>query len=137
MSSFLKRGVLLGSMLVLILSLAGCQQVSDARAEFCSELRDVGARAAGLKAAKIEEPVSKYQAAIDELAAKRRNIQRLARLTSIEAVDKLDAALDKVAQAYAEFKGGVIGPTADKLTAAVTELQQVYTDINTAVCAAK
>jgi hypothetical protein len=43
MSSFLKRSVMLLSVLVLILSLAGCQQVSDARAEFCSDLRDVGA----------------------------------------------------------------------------------------------
>ena len=137
MPTYFKRSLLLFSVLVLILSLAGCQQVSDARVEFCSNLRDVGAKAVELKAAKIDEPVSKYQAAIDDLAAKRRNIQRLARLTSIEAVDKLDAVLDKVAVAYAEFKSGVIGPTADKLTSAATELQQVYTDINNAVCAAK
>jgi hypothetical protein len=137
MSSWLKRGLLLISVLVLVASLAGCQQVSDARAEFCTELRAVGTRAAELKSAKIDEPLTKYQATIDDLAAKRRNIQRLARLTSIEAVDKLDAALDKVAAAYAEFKGGVISPTADKLTAAADELQQVYANINTAVCAAK
>lgn len=137
MVSIFKRSLLLLSVLVLLASLAGCQQVSDARAEFCTELRAVGTRAAELKDAKLDEPLSKYQATVDELAAKRRNIQRLARLTSIEAVDKLDAALDKVAQAYAEFKGGVISPTADKLTAAVAEVQQVYTDINTAVCAAK
>jgi len=137
MSYFLKRSVLLCSMLVLILSLAGCQQVSDARAEFCTNLRDIGAKAVELKAAKIDEPISKYQATVDDLAAKRRNIQRLARLTSIEAVDKLDAALDKVAQAYAEFKGGVISPTVDKLTTAAGELEQTYNDINNAVCAAK
>jgi outer membrane murein-binding lipoprotein Lpp len=137
MSITLKRSLLLFIGLLLALALAGCQQVSDARAEFCSNLRDVGTKAAELKAAKIDEPVSKYQAAVDDLAAKRRNIQRLARLTSIEAVDKLDAALDKVAQAYAEFKGNVLSSTVDKLTTAAGELEQTYNDINNAVCAAK
>jgi hypothetical protein len=137
MSSFLKRSVLLFSGLVLILSLAGCQQVADARAEFCSDLRDVGAKAVELKAAKVDEPVSKYQATIDSLAAKKKNIDRLAKLTPVEAIDKLDAALDKVAQAYGEFKSNVLGPTTDKLSAAAGELQQAYNDINDAVCAAK
>jgi C4-dicarboxylate-specific signal transduction histidine kinase len=123
--------------LLLVLALAGCQQVSDARSEFCTELRDIGARAVELKAAKIEDPITKYQSTIDSLAAKRKNVDRLARLTSIEAIAKLDAALDKVAQAYATVQGNVLGPAADKLTSAATELQQVYNDINTAVCAAK
>ena len=39
----LKRSLLLIGLLELILSLAGCQQVSDARSEFCTNLRDVGA----------------------------------------------------------------------------------------------
>jgi hypothetical protein len=137
MLSFLKRSVMLLSVLMLIASLAGCQQVSDARAEFCSDLRDVGAKAVELKAAKVDEPVSKYQATIDSLAAKKKNIDRLAKLTPVEAIDKLDAALDKVAQAYGEFKSNVLGPTTDKLSAAVGELQQAYNDINDAVCAAK
>jgi C4-dicarboxylate-specific signal transduction histidine kinase len=137
MSSFLKRSLLLVSVLMLIISLAGCQQVSDARAEFCSNLRDVGAKAVELKAAKVDEPISKYQSTIDDLAAKRKNIQRLAKLTSIEAVDKLDAALDKVAQAYAGLQGNVLGPAANKVTAAAGELEQTYNNINDAVCAAK
>jgi C4-dicarboxylate-specific signal transduction histidine kinase len=118
MSSFLKRRVLQFSMLVVILALAGCQQVSDARAEFCSNLRDVGTQAVELKAAKIDEPISKYQSAIDNLAAKRQNINRLARLTSVDAIDQLNAALDKVAQVYATVQGNVLGPAAEQLAAA-------------------
>jgi hypothetical protein len=137
MSIVLKRSALLVSVLLLILSLTGCQQVSDARAEFCNELRDVGAQAVELRAAKADEPISKYQSTIDSLAAKRRNIQRLARLTSIEAVDKLDAAFDKVAQAYASVQGNVLGPAADRVTSAAAELEQIYNNINNAVCAAK
>jgi C4-dicarboxylate-specific signal transduction histidine kinase len=137
MSIALKRSVLTLIVLLLVLALAGCQPVSDARSEFCTELRDVGARAVELKAAKVDEPITKYQSTIDGLAAKRQNVNRLARLTSIESIAKLDAALDKVAQAYATVQGNVLGPAADKLASTATELQQVYTDINTAVCAAK
>jgi len=137
MSVFLKRGLLLIGVLVLILSLAGCQQVADARAEFCSDLRDVGAKAVELKAAKVDEPISKYQGAIDNLAAKKKNIDRLSKLTKVEAIDQLDAALDKVAQVFASVQGNVLGPVAGKLTAAAGELEQTYNDINNAVCAAK
>jgi hypothetical protein len=42
-----------------------------------------------------------------------------------------------VTQAYAVFKGNVLSPTVDQLTAAAGELQQVYTDSNDAVGAAK
>ena len=51
MSLIVKRSLLLLSVLVLVVSLAGCQQVSDARAEFCTDLRDIGAKAVELKAA--------------------------------------------------------------------------------------
>jgi C4-dicarboxylate-specific signal transduction histidine kinase len=137
MSIILKRGMLLLGVLALTLSLAGCQQVSDARSEFCANLRDIGAQAVELKAAKIDDPITKYQSTIDSLAAKRKNVDRLARLTSSESIAKLDAALDKVAQTYATVQGNVLGPAADKLTAAAGELQQTYSDINDAVCAAK
>jgi hypothetical protein len=90
-----------------------------------------------LKAAKIDDPTTKYQSTVDSLATKRQNVNRLARLTSIEAIAKLDAALDKVALAYATVQGNVLGPAADQLASAAAELQQVYDDINTAVCAAK
>ena len=137
MSINLKRSLLMLVVLLLAVALAGCQQVSDARSQFCTELRDIGARAVELKAAKVDEPITKYQSTIDSLATKRQNVNRLARLTSIESIAKLDAALDKVAQAYATVQGNVLGPAADKLASAATELQQVYDDINTAVCAAK
>ncbi len=137
MSIVLKRSVLTLIVLLLVVALAGCQQVSDARSQFCTELRDIGAKAVELKAAKVDEPIAKYQSTIDSLAAKRQNVNRLARLTSVEAIAKLDAALDKVAQAYASVQGNVLGPAADKLASAAAELQQVYDDINTAVCAAK
>jgi C4-dicarboxylate-specific signal transduction histidine kinase len=132
-----QRSMLMFIVLLLVLALAGCQQVSDARSEFCTELRDIGAKAVELKAAKVDEPIAKYQNTIDSLAAKRKNVDRLARLTSIEAIAKLDAALDKVAQVYATVQGNVLGPVADKLTAAAGELQQAYSEINDAVCAAK
>ena len=137
MSITLKRSVLMLVVLLLALALAGCQQVSDARSEFCTELRDIGARAVELKAAKIDDPITKYQSTIDSLATRRQNVNRLARLTSIEAISRLDAALDKVAQAYTTVQGNVLGPAADKLASAAAELQQVYNDMNTAVCAAK
>ena len=78
-----------------------------------------------LKAAKIDEPVSKYQSTIDGLAAKKKN------------VDQLDAALDKVAQTFATVQGNVLGPVANQLTAVTGELQQTYSEINDAVCGAK
>ena len=137
MSITLKRSMLMLVVLLLVVALAGCQQVSDARSQFCTELRDIGAKAVELKAAKVDEPITKYQSTIDSLAAKRQNVNRLARLTSIESIAKLDAALDKVAQAYATVQGNVLGPAADKLTAAAGELEQTYKNINDAVCAAK
>ena len=137
MSHILKRSALVFDVVVLILALAGCQQVADARAEFGTELRDIGVKAVELKAAKIDEPVSKYQSTIDKLAAKKKNVDRLAKLTPVEAIDKLDAALDKVAQVYATVQSNVLGPAADKLTAAAGELEQTYNAINDAVCAAK
>jgi len=132
MSIILKR-----SALVLILSLAGCQQVSDARSEFCTDLRDIGAKAVELKAAKVDDPVSKYQSVIDNLAAKKKNVDRLAKLTPVAAIDQLDAALNKVAQTFATVQGNVLGPVADKVTAAAGGLEQTYKEINDAVCAAK
>jgi uncharacterized lipoprotein NlpE involved in copper resistance len=57
----MKKMVLLLSAIVVLVALAGCQQVSDARAEFCQNLRDVGTRAAELKAAKIDQPVEQVR----------------------------------------------------------------------------
>jgi hypothetical protein len=60
MSSIFKRSTLSVIVRAMIVVLAGCQQVSDARAEFCTNLRDIGTKAVELKAAKIDEPISKY-----------------------------------------------------------------------------
>ena len=85
--------VLVG-LVLLVLALTGCQPVSDARAEFCQTLRDVGTSAAELKSAKIDQPVDQVKAAADSLQQKRTNLDRLARLTSIPSIVKLDAAVD-------------------------------------------
>jgi hypothetical protein len=134
----LKRSyVVLVSLVLLGLALTGCQPVADARAEFCQTLRDVGTSAVELKSAKIDQPVDQIKATADNLQQKRRNLDRLARLTSIPSVVKLDAAVDNAVQAVNEVVGSTIGPAVTKINAAGDQLQQTYTDLNNAVCAAK
>ena len=134
----LKRSyiVLVGLVLVM-LAQAGCQPVSDARAEFCQTLRDVGTAATELKSAKIDQPVDQIKATADNLQQKRRNLDRLARLTSIPSVVKLDSAVDSAVQAVNEIVGSTIGPAVTKINAAGDQLQETYTELNDAVCAAK
>ena len=134
----LKRSyVVLVSLVLLGLALTGCQPVSDARAEFCQNLRDVGTSAVELKSAKIDQPVDQIKATADSLQQKRKNLDRLARLTSIPAIVKLDAAVDAAVQAVSEVAGSTIGPAVTKINAAGDQLQQTYTEVNDAVCAAK
>jgi hypothetical protein len=128
--------VLVGLMLF-TLALTGCQPVSDARAEFCQALRDVGTSAGELKSAKIDQPVDQIKATADSLQQKRKNLDRLARLTSIPAIVKLDSAVDSAVQAVNEAAGGTVGSAVTKITAAGDQLQQTYTELNGAVCAAK
>ena len=128
--------VLVGLVLV-VLALTGCQPVSDARAEFCQTLRDVGTAAVELKSAKIDQPVDQVKATADSLQQKRTNLDRLARLTSIPSIVKLDAAVDSAVQAVNEVVGSTIGPAVTKINAAGDQLQKTYTDLNDAVCAAK
>ena len=128
--------VLVGLVLVM-LALTGCQPVSDARAEFCQTLRDVGTAATELKSAKIDQPVDQIKATADSLQQKRRNLDRLARLTSIPSVVKLDSAVDSAVQAVNEIVGSTIGPAVTKINAAGDQLQETYTELNDAVCAAK
>jgi hypothetical protein len=128
--------VLVGLVLV-VLALTGCQPVSDARAEFCQTLRDVGASAVELKSAKIDQPVDQIKATADSLQQKRKNLDRLARLTSIPSIVKLDSAVDSAVQAVNEVVGSTIGPAVTKINAAGDQLQQTYTELNDAVCAAK
>lgn len=128
--------VLVGLVLV-VLALTGCQPVSDARAEFCQTLRDVGTAATELKSAKIDQPADQIKATASNLQQKRQNLDRLARLTSIPSLVKLDAAVDSAVQAVNEIAGSTIGPAVTKINAAGDQLQQTYTELNNAVCAAK
>jgi hypothetical protein len=128
--------VLVGLVLVM-LALTGCQPVSDARAEFCQTLREVGTAATELKSAKIDQPVDQIKTTASNLQQKRQNLDRLARLTSIPSLVKLDAAVDSAVQAVSEVAGSTIGPAVTKINAAGDQLQQTYTELNDAVCAAK
>ena len=120
-----------------MLALSGCQQVSDTRAEICQTLRDVGTAATELKSAKIDQPVDQIKTTASNLQQKRQNLDRLARLTSIPSLVKLDAAVDSAVQAVNEIAGSTIGPAVTKINAAGDQLQQTYTELNDAVCAAK
>jgi hypothetical protein len=131
-----KIGLLL-SVVVMLLALAGCQQVSDARAEFCQNLRDVGTQAAEFKAAKIDQPADQVRSKVADLQQKQKNLQRLARLTNNPTLDKINSAIDNVAQAVGEVTGSTLGPVAEKISAAGDKLQQSYTELNDAVCVAK
>jgi hypothetical protein len=124
-------------LVLMALALAGCQQVADARAEFCQTLHDVGTSAVELKNAKIDQPVDQVKATVDGLQQKKKNLDRLAKLTPIPAIDKLDAAIDGATQAVSEAVGSTLGPVVQKVNAAGDTLQQTYTDLNNAVCVAK
>ena len=129
--------VVLVGLVLLALALTGCQPVSDARAEFCQTLRDVGTAATELKSAKIDQPVDQIKTTANNLQQRRQNLDRLARLTSIPSIVKLDSAVDSAVQAVNEVTGSTLGPAVTKITAAGDQLQQTYTEVNNAVCAAK
>ena len=129
--------IVLVGLALAMLALTSCQPVSDARAEICQTLRDVGTAATELKSAKIDQPVDQIKATASNLQQKRQNLDRLARLTSIPSIVKLDAAVDSAVQAVNEVVGSTIGPAVTKINAAGDQLQQTYTEVNDAVCAAK
>ncbi len=137
MLRFTRSYVILVSLVLFVLALAACQPVSDARAQFCQSLRDVGTAAVELKSAKIDQPVDQVKATANNLQQKRQNLDRLARLTSIPSIVKLDSAVDSAVQAVNEVAGGTLGPAVTKINAAGDQLQQTYTELNDAVCAAK
>ena len=128
--------ILVGLMLFALV-LTGCQPVSDARTEVCQTLRDVGTAATELKSAKIDQPVDQIKATANNLQQKRQNLDRLARLTSNPSLVKLDAAVDSAVQAVNEVAGGTVGSAVTKINAAGDQLQQTYTELNDAMCAAK
>ena len=131
------RSFVLAGLVLAVLILSGCQQVSDTRAEVCQTLRDVGTAATELKSAKIDQPVDQIKTTANNLQQKRQNLDRLARLTSIPSLVKLDAAVDSAVQAVNEAAGGTVGSAVTKINAAGDQLQQTYTELNSAVCAAK
>ena len=133
----LTRSYILVGLVLLLLALVGCQPVADARVEFCQTLRDVGTSATELKSAKIDQPVDQIRTTANNLQQRRQNLDRLARLTSIPSIVKLDAAVDSAVQAVNEVAGGTLGPAVTKINAAGDQLQQTYTEVNDAVCAAK
>lgn len=120
-----------------ILSLAACQRVGDARAEFCQSLRAVGAQAVELKSVKVDQPVDQLRTKVENLQQMKATLNRLARLTPIPAIDKLNSAIDGVAQGMAQVSGNTLGPAAESISAAGDQLLQVYNEVNDAVCAAK
>jgi hypothetical protein len=124
-------------LVLLALALAGCQKVSDTRTDFCQTLRDVGTSAVELKSAKIDQPMDQVKAAAERLQQRRQNLDRLARLTSVPSVVKLDAAVDSAVQAVNEVAGGTLGPAVAKVSAAGDQVQQAYTELNDAACSAK
>jgi hypothetical protein len=124
-------------LVLLALALAGCQKVSDTRTEFCQTLRDVSTSAAELKSAKIDQPMDQVKATADRLQQRRQNLDRLARLTSVPSVVKLDSAVDSAVQAVSEVAGGTLGPAVAKVNAAGDQVQQAYTEVYDAACSAK
>jgi hypothetical protein len=124
-------------LVLMALALAGCQPVADARTEFCQTLHDVGNSAVELKNAKVDQPVDQVKATVDGLQQKKKNLDRLAKLTPIPALDKLAAAIDGATQAVSGAVGNTLGPVVQKVNVAGDTLQQTYTELNDAVCVAK
>ena len=122
---------------IVLMALAGCQKVSDTRTEFCDSLRGVGAVAVEFKEAKVTEPVSEVRTKVEALQQKKTNLERLARITPIEGLDKLVTAIDAVAQAVTEVSGNTLGPAAERINTAGANLESAYVELNDAVCAAK
>jgi len=120
-----------------ILLLAGCQKVSETRIEFCNSLREVGTLAVEFKEVKVDQPVEEVRTKVESLQQKKKNLERLAKITPIEGLDKLVNAIDAVAQAVAEVSGNTLGPAAEKVNAAGVALENSYNELNSAVCEAK
>ena len=132
----MKRTFLLLIALLLIF-ITGCQRVSDARAEFCDNLREVGTLATEFKNAKVTDPVADFRTKVETLQNRKQTLDRLARLTNVPALDKLSTATDNVAAAVGTVSGNTLGPAAEKINAAGTELETIYLNLDEAVCAAK
>lgn len=125
------------ALLIMVMVLAGCQKVSDTRLEFCNSLREVGTLSVEFKEAKVDQPVDEFRTKVESLQQRRQNLERLARITSFEGLDRLVAAIDAVALAVTEVSGNTLGPAVERINAAGAALETVYLDLNNAFCSAK
>jgi hypothetical protein len=136
--SSLARGLLIALLLITILfSLGGCRRVADARGDFCDALRPVGALAVDLKRINADTPSDQLRTRVESLEKAKATLERLAKLTPIPAIDRLSASIDQVVQAAGQATGDTLGPAAEQVGAAGLQLEEVYTQVNDAVCAAK
>ena len=124
-------------LLLLAVLLISCQQVSDARGDFCEALEGVGAQAVKFKTAKVDDPVDTFRTEIESLQQKKKTLDRLAKLTDVPALNKLSTAVDTLAQSVNQVSGNTLGPAAETINAAGTQLETAYLELDNAVCAAK
>lgn len=124
-------------LMLLVLTLAGCQRISDARTEFCDALGDVGAMATDFKNVKVDDPVDEFKAKVDTLRAKMETLDQLAELAPGPVLDKLMASVDEVTEAADAASGQTLGPAAEKINAAGAALESIYLKLDDAICAAK
>ena len=120
-----------------VLFLAGCEKVSDARGEFCDDLQNVGEVAVDFKEAKVDEPIDEFRSKVENLQKRKRNLERLAKLIDVPALDRLIQAIDNAAEVVNTVSGNTIGPVVDKIQAAGARLEEAYLELDEAVCAAK
>jgi hypothetical protein len=134
----LSRGLLVSlTLITLLFSLGGCRRVADARSDFCDALRPVGALAVELKSINADTPADQVRAKAATLEKAKPTLERLARLTPIPAIDELSSSIDQVVQSASQATGKTLGPAAVQVAAAGAQLEQVYTQVNDAMCAAK
>jgi len=136
--SSIARGLLICLMLTTIpSSLGGCQRVADARSKFCQTLRPVGAVAVELKSINADTPADQVRAKVESLQQAKSTLESLAKLTPIPAIDELSSSIDQVVGAAGQATGNTLGAAAEQISTAGMQLEQVYTQVNDAVCAAK
>lgn len=120
-----------------VLLLAGCQRVDEARTEFCGALADVGTLATEFKSAKVDQPVDEFKTKVDTLQDKKQTLERLARISPGDLLDRVTGAIDEVVEVVGSVTGNTLGPAAEKIQAAGSTLETAYLAVDEAVCAEK
>jgi hypothetical protein len=129
--------------IVVLLILAGCQPVADARSQACDALRDASQKAATAKSAVMEsKPVLTVVQVRTTVAQVRQDIQTaqavLAAVKNSENTVQLLRALDQIeAGMQGEPEQTAVSQLQDKLSGPVTAAQQSAAALYDAVCAAK